>query len=152
MSSGKYARRRPRERSRPLGVARLRRDHRRLDRGERAHRLAAGASHHRQRPHRPPQIIGQIDDLKKEKASLPADATKERREQFDKQVKHLESLHASNNLLLRDEMGFEGDNPVDLADDPQLKSLRQKRDAEAYKRWTARVLSRVKATRGASAW
>jgi hypothetical protein len=98
------------------------------------------------------QITGQIADLKKEKASLPSDATKERREQFDKQIKHLESLRASNTLLLRDEMGYQGDAPVDFADDARLKSLREKRNTDAYQRWTARVISRVKATRGASAW
>jgi DNA-binding protein H-NS len=98
------------------------------------------------------QIDEQIAELKKEKASLPSDATKERREQFDKQVKHLESLKSSNNLLLRDEMGFAGDKPVDIADEARLKSLRDTRDPDAYQRWTGRVLSRVKATRGASAW
>lgn len=97
------------------------------------------------------QITGQISELKKEKASL-TDATKDRREQFDKQIKHLESLYASNKLLLQDEMGFKADKPVDLADEATLKTLRQERNADAYTRWTGRVLSRVKATRGASAW
>lgn len=98
------------------------------------------------------QIITQIEELKCEKASLPRNTTPERREQFDKQIQHLQSVHNNNLLLLRNEMKFEGNQPVDLSDETELNELRNRRDAEAYQRWTQRVISRVQATRGSSAW
>jgi hypothetical protein len=102
--------------------------------------------------HQQNQIQTQIEELKQEKSKLPRDATPERRQQFDKQVRHLESLFNSNQLILRNEMKFDGNRPVDWSDEAQLNELRNHRDVDAYRRWTQRVISRVQSTRGASAW
>jgi hypothetical protein len=98
------------------------------------------------------QITDNIASLKKEKSELPADATKDRREQFDKQIKNLESSRETNRLLLEKEMGYTLKTPVDMGDDAQLQVLRKARDTDAFERWTQRVLARVRTSRGASAW
>lgn len=102
--------------------------------------------------HQQNQIQTQIEELKQDKSKLPRDATPERRQQFDKQIRHLESLYNSNLLILRNEMKFEGNQPFDWSDESHMRELRNRRDVDAYQRWTQRVLSRVQSTRGASAW
>lgn len=102
--------------------------------------------------HQQNQIQTQIEELKQEKSKLPRDATPERRQQFDKQVRHLESLFNSNQLILRNEMKFDGNRPVDWSDEAHLNELRNQRDVDAYRRWTQRVINRVQSTRGTSAW
>lgn len=95
----------------------------------------------------------QIKDAKKEKADLPADkATPDRKAQFDQQVKNFESTKASNRLLLEGEMGYKKTTLVNIDDPAALAALRKDRPKDNYDHWCERVKSRVKTTRGASAW
>ncbi len=98
------------------------------------------------------QIATQIADLKKEKSELPANATADRKAQFDRQVKDLESSSAVNLLLLDGEMGYHEKKPVDLGNEKELEILRKARDPAIYERWNQRVMSQVRQSRGARAW
>jgi len=93
-----------------------------------------------------------VAELKKEKTALPADTDKDRRDQFDRQVKDLLATKEINRLLLENEMGYKSPKPIDLDDTAALTALRAQRDKAAFDRFSQRVLSRVKNTRGAAAW